>query len=101
MPQERSDARKLERELKVPFEWLEADKSIEREERNKPLDLNSPNSGVTDLLALESRSWRTSGGQQAPAGDRRVHNTHSQHAPSAGRRRRPGGNRPSAARRSR
>ncbi|GAC1421585.1 MAG: hypothetical protein NVSMB62_16680 [Acidobacteriaceae bacterium] len=56
MPQEKSDARKLERELKVKFEWREADKNIEKEERNKPLDLNSvPN----DLMALETRSWRS------------------------------------------
>ena len=41
MPQERSDARKLERELKVKFEWREADKNLEKEERNKPLDLSS------------------------------------------------------------
>ena len=50
MPQERSDARKMERELKVKFEWSEADKDLEKEERNKPLDLSAP---VTDLLALE------------------------------------------------
>ena len=63
MPQEKSDARKLERELKVKFEWREADKNIEKEERNKPLDLSAvPN----DLMALETRSWR-SGDTPAPA----------------------------------
>ena len=36
MPQERSDARKLERELKIKFEWREADKNLEKEERNRP-----------------------------------------------------------------
>jgi ATP-dependent RNA helicase RhlE len=55
MPQERSDARKLERDLKVPFEWLVADKNLEKEERNKPLDVSN---GVGDLLALETRSWK-------------------------------------------
>jgi ATP-dependent RNA helicase RhlE len=56
MPQERSDARKMERELKVKFEWSEADKNLEKEERNKPLDLNT----VSDnLLALETRSWKS------------------------------------------
>jgi ATP-dependent RNA helicase RhlE len=104
MPQERSDARKLERELKVPFEWLEADKNIEREERNRPLDLNTLNSANTDLdslLALESRSWRAPQASPAPGNDRRVHNTHGNHAPNPGRRRRPGRNRPGAARRAR
>ena len=55
MPQERSDARRMERELKVTFLWSEADKDIEKEERNKPLDLSAP---VTDLLALETRAWK-------------------------------------------
>ncbi len=55
MPQERSDARKLERELKIKFEWREADKNLEKEERNKPLDAVAPDS----LLGMETRSWRT------------------------------------------
>jgi ATP-dependent RNA helicase RhlE len=57
MPQERSDARKLERELKIKFEWREADKNLEKEERNRPVDLSS--SPVDALLQMESRSWRT------------------------------------------
>lgn len=56
MPQESSDARKLERELKVKFDWREADKNIQKEERNKPLELT--NAGPGDLLALETRAWR-------------------------------------------
>lgn len=56
MPQEKSDARKLERELKIKFEWREADKNLEKEERNKPLDLTT---GGSDLLALETRSWKS------------------------------------------
>ena len=64
MPQERGDARKMERELKVGFEWREADKNLEKEERNKPLDLN--NSAPGDLLALESRSWRAGDGGAQP-----------------------------------
>ena len=56
MPQERGDARKLERELKIKFEWREADKNLEKEERNKPVDYSS-NPG--DLLNMETRSWRT------------------------------------------
>ena len=55
MPQERSDARKLERELKIKFEWREADKNIEKEVRNQPLDITAP--GV-NLMQLESRSWK-------------------------------------------
>jgi ATP-dependent RNA helicase RhlE len=56
MPQERSDARKLERELKIKFEWREADKNLQKEERNKPVDLTSPATG--DLLQMETRAWR-------------------------------------------
>jgi ATP-dependent RNA helicase RhlE len=56
MPQEKSDARKMERELKIKFEWREADKNLEKEERNKPVDLTT---GGTDLLALETRSWKS------------------------------------------
>ena len=57
MPQERSDARKLERELKIKFEWREADKNLEKEERNKPLDTAA--SAPDSLLGMETRSWRT------------------------------------------
>jgi ATP-dependent RNA helicase RhlE len=46
----------MERELKVKFNWSEADKGLEKEERNKPLDLTAP---VTDLLALETRAWKS------------------------------------------
>jgi len=72
MPQERHEARKLERELSMKFEWRVADKNLEKEERNKPVDLNGiqtkgpsgPSaSGLDALLALETRSWR--GGESA------------------------------------
>ncbi len=55
MPQEKSDARKLERELKIKFEWREADKNLEKEERNKPLDTSAAGS---NLMQLETRSWK-------------------------------------------
>jgi ATP-dependent RNA helicase RhlE len=64
MPQERSDARKMERELKVKFEWREADKNLEKEERNKPLDLSTNGS---DLLALETRAWKSGDAPAQPA----------------------------------
>ena len=57
MPQERSDARKMERELKIKFEWREADKNLEKEERNKPLDMSS--APIDALLQMETRSWRS------------------------------------------
>jgi ATP-dependent RNA helicase RhlE len=57
MPQERSDARKMERDLKIKFEWREADKNLEKEERNRPLDLAT--APVDALLQMESRAWRT------------------------------------------
>jgi ATP-dependent RNA helicase RhlE len=68
MPQERADARKMERELKVKFDWREADKSLEKEERNKPLDLSKPSN---DLLALETRSWKSGDAASAPAAPHR------------------------------
>ncbi|HEY8997487.1 MAG TPA: DEAD/DEAH box helicase, partial [Edaphobacter sp.] len=77
MPQERHDARKLERELKIKFDWREADKNIEKEERNKPLDLNSISKVRDDaavdpleaLLALESRSWRGNAASKPESGN--------------------------------
>ena len=68
MPQERHEARKLERELNIKFVWSEADKNLEREERNRPIDLNSlPTAGINDLFALESRAWRNDSTPQAEA----------------------------------
>ncbi len=59
-PIEKRDAKKLERELKIAFEWLEADKDLPKEERNTPLDLNKQTAGGLDgLLALETRSWKS------------------------------------------
>jgi ATP-dependent RNA helicase RhlE len=55
MPQEKSDARKLERELKIKFEWREADKNLEKELRNQPIDTSTK---VQDLLMMETRSWK-------------------------------------------
>jgi ATP-dependent RNA helicase RhlE len=62
MPQERSDARKMERELKIKLDWREADKNLAKEERNKPIDLNKPVNGITDLLQMETRSWKNADG---------------------------------------
>ena len=55
MPQERHDARKLERELKIKFEWREADKNLEKEVRNAPLDTTAQGQ---NLMQLETRSWK-------------------------------------------
>ena len=71
MPQERNDARKMERDLKIKFQWLETDKNLKKEERNAPLDLQS----VNDVMQLETRSWKTGSGddkalQSAPAASR-------------------------------
>ena len=56
MPQERSDARRMERELKITFDWRVADKDLMKEERNSPVDV----SAVNDLMQLETRAWKTS-----------------------------------------
>ncbi|WP_419804124.1 DEAD/DEAH box helicase [Terriglobus sp.] len=55
MPQEKSDARKMERELKISFDWRVIQGELAKEERNSPVDLNK----VGDLTQLESRSWKT------------------------------------------
>ncbi len=63
-PLEKRDARKLENELKIQFEWLVADKDLAKEERNTPIDLSKqPADG---LLALETRSWKGSEGESTP-----------------------------------
>jgi ATP-dependent RNA helicase RhlE len=67
MPQEKHDARKLERELKIKFEWREADKNLEKELRNQPLDTTAQGQ---DLMQLETRAWRggdSGGSAPAPA----------------------------------
>ena len=56
MPQERSDARRMERDLKITFDWRIADKNLSKEERNSPIDLG----GTNDLMQLETRAWKTS-----------------------------------------
>jgi ATP-dependent RNA helicase RhlE len=55
MPQERSDARKMERELKIQFDWRVTDKDIVKEERNAPIDTGR----MGDVMTLETRAWKT------------------------------------------
>jgi ATP-dependent RNA helicase RhlE len=63
-PLEKSDAKKLERELKISFEWREADKDLAKEERNRPIDLsNQPIDDLSALLAMETRSWKADGAE--------------------------------------
>lgn len=81
MPQERNDARKMERDLKIKFQWFEADKNLKKEERNAPLDTGA----VDNLLQLESRSWKTGGDSGQPAAPT------GRPAGAGQRRRRPGG----------
>ena len=58
-PLEKGDARKLERELKIQFEWLVADKDLAKEERNTPIDMNKPVNDIAGLLAMETRAWKS------------------------------------------
>ena len=61
-PLEKGDAKKLERTLKIQFQWFVADKNLAKEERNKPVELNSkPGDDLSSLLAMESRSWKGEG----------------------------------------
>jgi ATP-dependent RNA helicase RhlE len=80
MPQERSDARKMERELKITFDWRITDKDIVKEERNSPIDTGK----AGDLMTLETRAWKTN-----PEG------TSLEDAPVPSRRPAGGGGRPS------
>ncbi|MDR3736420.1 MAG: DEAD/DEAH box helicase [Acidobacteriaceae bacterium] len=61
LPQERSDVKRMERELKTQFNWMEVDASIKKEERNAPIDTRK----VDNLLSMETRSWKS--GDAAPA----------------------------------
>ena len=90
-PLEKRDAKKLEKELKISFEWLEAGKDLAKEERNTPIDLGKQSGDNLDsLLALETRSWKNSGadGNDQP----HQHEPHANHAHRRGNAGRPAGN---------
>jgi ATP-dependent RNA helicase RhlE len=61
-PLEKGDARKLERELKIKFEWHESDKNLAKEERNKPIDFSKPGGSIDSLMQMETRSWKNADG---------------------------------------
>jgi ATP-dependent RNA helicase RhlE len=62
LPQERSDVKKMERELKAQFDWREVDSSIQKEERNQPIDIRK----ADNLLGMETRSWKSGDAPAAP-----------------------------------
>ncbi|MDE1163308.1 MAG: DEAD/DEAH box helicase [Acidobacteriaceae bacterium] len=72
-PLEKGDARKLERELKIQFQWKESDKNLAKEERNAPVDMGKQGvKDISDLLAMESRSWKNeSSAESAPHAQQR------------------------------
>jgi ATP-dependent RNA helicase RhlE len=74
-PLEKGDARKLERELKIKFQWHEADNNLEKEKRNEPLDLKSNDMGA--LLQMETRSWKNADGSSEPAAPSAPHRSRS------------------------
>jgi ATP-dependent RNA helicase RhlE len=80
-PLEKGDAKKLERELKISFEWRVADKDLAKEERNRPIDLNSqPGDDLSALLAMETRSWKKDGAEHPHHA--RQHGSHHTHSSS-------------------
>ena len=88
-PLEKNDAKKLERELKISFEWREADKDLAKEERNRPLDLNTqPIDDLSALLALETRSWKK--GDDEHPHHARQHGPHHPHSSPAAKQQRSG-----------
>ena len=76
-PLEKRDARKLESELKIQFEWLVADKDLAKEERNTPIDLSRQ--PVNDLLAMETRSWKSGSGDTEPTEEPAPHHARPSH----------------------
>jgi len=62
LPQERSDVKKMERELKAQFDWREVDSSIQKEERNQPIDIRK----VDNILGMETRSWKSGDAAATP-----------------------------------
>ncbi len=62
LPQERSDVKKMERELKAQFDWREVDSSIQKEERNQPIDIRK----VDNILGMETRSWKNGDAAATP-----------------------------------
>jgi ATP-dependent RNA helicase RhlE len=62
LPQERSDVKKMERELKAQFDWREVDSSIQKEERNQPIDIRK----VDNILGMETRSWKSGDAAAVP-----------------------------------
>jgi len=62
LPQERSDVKKMERELKAQFDWREVDSSIQKEERNQPIDIRK----ADNLLGMETRSWKSGDAPATP-----------------------------------
>lgn len=98
-PLEKSDAKKMERELKIQFDWRVADKNLAKEERNKPVELTSkPGDDLSHLLAMETRSWKS--GDSAAAGDSQGHQQapHHQRGASEGHGRSHSGQRSSGGR---
>jgi ATP-dependent RNA helicase RhlE len=99
-PLEKGDARKLERELKIQFQWHEADKNLAKEERNKPIDFNNAGGGIDGLMQMETRSWKNADGsvnESAPEARPYSNNRGSSRGGGGGRPSsgggRPGGNR--------
>ena len=83
-PLEKRDARKLENELKIQFEWLVADKDLAKEERNTPIDMGKQQvNDMGSLLAMETRSWM--GGDAAPSDESTPYAPRSSRGGSSGR----------------
>ena len=96
-PLEKRDAKKLESELKIQFEWRVADKDLAKEERNAPIDMaKQPVNGISDLLAMETRSWMSESADGAQAQPYAPH--HPRSGSDAGRGRSHAGQRPSGGR---
>jgi ATP-dependent RNA helicase RhlE len=84
-PLEKGDARKLERELKIKFEWHESDKNLAKEERNKPIDLGKSATGIDGLLQMETRSWKNADGSVNESAEAAPYRPSSSRGNSGGR----------------
>jgi ATP-dependent RNA helicase RhlE len=84
-PLEKGDARKLERELKIKFEWHESDKNLAKEERNKPIELGKSATGIDGLLQMETRSWKNADGSVNESAEATPYRPSSSRGNSGGR----------------
>ena len=90
LPQERADVKRMERELQTTFEWRKVDGSVEREERNRPVEVQKVGD-MDSLLQMEVRAWKTPGAAVAQPQSSNIGDNEGSKHPGGGFGRRSGG----------